>query len=228
MKSLCLVILLLAAAPADEIKKLVADLGAPSHAAREAAHKQLLELGEPVAPFLKEAVDSKDPEVRVRAREIMAWVGAGDVEKPDPKILAEVETLLDPVMGSSHENLDTLVQMGKRATPSLVAIANGPDNRKSIYAMIALTRLADPRSFPALAKLFQNPQLNQHMSGYVSQIKDPQMLRELIKLWQKLGADASEKLRQQVKNMSHQELGDDPVAYQKWIEEMSPPKTGDR
>jgi HEAT repeat protein len=219
MKSHCLAMLLLVAASPEQIRNIVSDLGADSFAKREAAQKQLLELGEQVEPYLKDAIVSKDPEIRERAREILAQVGAGDIEKPDPKILAEVEALLEPVMGSGHENLNALVQMGKRATPSLVAIANRVDDRKSIYAMIALTRAADPRCFPVLAKLFQFDNLARHMTGYVSNIKDPQMLHELIKLWQKLGADASERLREQVKTMSRQQLGDDPAAYRKWFQE---------
>lgn len=203
----------------NEIQQLVADLGAVRFATCEAAQKQLLAIGAPAALLLKEAAKSNDPELRMRALEIMAQIGEGDIEKPDPAILAEVETLLAPVMGSSHGNLTTIVAMGKRATPALVAIVTGNDNRKSIYAMITLTRAADPRAFPTLAKLFQSNDLSRHMSGYVAQIKDPQMLHELIKLWQKLGNEASEKLRAQVKKMSSQEFGDDSSAYLKWFQE---------
>ena len=64
------------------------------------------------------------------------------------------------------------------------------------------------------------------MTGYVSQIINPQMLGELIKLWNKLGDQASDKLRAQVKKMSQQELGDDPAAYRKWFEEKYPAAAG--
>lgn len=210
------------AATTNEIQQLVADLGADRFATRESAQRQLLAIGAPAAAFLQNAANSNDPEVRTRALDILAQIGEGDTENPDPKIFAEVETLLQPVMGSSHENLNILVQMGKRATPALIAIATGSDNRKSIYAMIALTRAADPRCFPALAQLFQTDDISRHMTGYVSQIKNPQMLGELIKLWNKLGDEASDKLRAQVKKMSQQELGDDPAAYRKWFQEQHP------
>ena len=214
------------AATTNEIQQLVTDLGADRFATREAAQKKLLAIGAPAAAVLKEATNSKDPEVRTRALDILAQIGEGDVEKPDPVILAEVETLLGPVMGSSHENLNTLVAMGKRATPALVALVERQDHRFCIYGMIALTRIGDPRSFPTLAGLFQRGDIAPHMSGYVSQIKNPQMLGELIKLWNKLGDDTSEKLRAQVKKMSGQELGDDPAAYRKWFAEKYPDTTG--
>ena len=207
------------AATTNEIQQLVADLGADRFATRETAQKKLLAIGAPAVPLLKDAAKSKDPEIRARALEILAQVGEGDIEKPDPAVLAEVETLLGPVMGSSHENLNTIVAMGKRATPALVVIVGRQDHRPTIYGMIALTRIADPRSFPALAKLFQRSDIATHMTGYVSQIKNPQLLGELIKLWNKLGDDASEKLRAQIKKMSGQELGDDPTAYLKWFTE---------
>jgi len=226
MKSFCFAVILLAAATPEQIRNMVADLGAEKHATREAAHKALMEVGESAEPFVAAAAGSKDPEVRTRARQILAWIGAGNIDDPDPAILKEVDELLDPVMGSSHANLDVLVQMGKRATPALVAIAkrdafSNSNNRKAIYGMIALTRATDPRAFRTLANLFQSG-ISIHMSGYVGQMKNPEMLRELIKAWVRLGDEASEKLREQVKKMSGQNLGDDPSAYLKWYEKEHP------
>lgn len=212
--------------PPAEIKQLVADLGSGKYAVREEATKKLLGLSEGLAPYLADAVNSPDPEVKLRARQIMSQLGAGEVDKVDPKIKAEVDALIEPVMGSGHANLDVLVQSGKRVVPALVAICKGADNRKAIYSMIALTRIADPRSFPALADMFQNPQLSRHMSGYMSQIKDPRMLFHMIKVWQSKKANASLQLRSQVKQMSGEDLGDDPDAWMKWFNQKYGDKLG--
>ena len=183
----------------------------------------MLAIGKPAVALLKNVANSKDPEIRIRTLEILAEIGEGDLDKPDAKILAAVETLLAPVDNSDHSNLTILVQRGKRATSSLVTIVNrsNSDQKNAIYAMIALTRIADPRSFPTLASLFQSD-IAMHMPGYIQQIKNPAMLRELIQAWVRLGADASERLREQVKMMSKQDFGNDPTAYLKWLEANHP------
>ena len=210
-------------ATTNEIKQLVTNLGDDSFATRESAQKQLLAIGAPAVTLLKNVANSKDPEIRIRALEILAEIGEGDLDKPDAKILTEVATLLEPIHASNDPNLDVLVQMGKRATPSLVTIINRSDNnqKNAIYAMIALTRIADPRSFPTLAGLFQSG-IATHLPGYIHRIQNPAMLRELIQAWIRLGADASVQLREQVKMMSKQDCGDDPAAYLKWFEANHP------
>lgn len=204
----------LAATP-EEIGKLVANLGAPSYATREAAQKELLALGEAGVPALKAAENSPDPEVRMRVQEILGKVSGGELEKPNPEILANVEALMATVQNSNHANLQAVVDMGKIAVPALASLANRENYGHRVYAMIALTRIADPQSFPVLAKLFQSS-ISGHMTGYVGQIKNPRMIKALIEVWQKVGDDATDKLRQQVRKMSGQDLGDDPAAYLKW------------
>lgn len=51
---------------------LVAQLGASEFADRERAAQDLLRLGQAAVPYLKEAVDHKDPEIRLRARELLS------------------------------------------------------------------------------------------------------------------------------------------------------------
>jgi len=77
------------------------------------------------------------------------------------------------------------------------------DNRQSVYAMIVLTRLADARAIPILARLFQVKHIAPRLPGYVAEIKDPRMLFQLIKTWQELGGDASPELRRQVAELKH-------------------------
>ncbi len=55
----------------DEVKALVARLGDPKYAEREAAEKRLIELGAVAVPVLKEALKDKDAEVVFRAERIL-------------------------------------------------------------------------------------------------------------------------------------------------------------
>jgi len=200
----------------QEIKNLVSELGHDEYSKREDATRRLTALGEIVAPYLQDAVKSTDPEVRIRARGIMLKIGAADIDKVDPENFQMVDTLLTPVMSSEHANLVTIVKMGRNAAPSLVRICREGQGAKPIYSMIALTRIADPRSFPALAEMFQDTRINNAMFGYVATIKDPRMLFHLIKAWQQHGENASPELRKQVARMAGTELGDDPKKWMEW------------
>ncbi|GEM_PF-5674898 len=201
----------------EEIKALVADLGSSEYAKRENASRKLLEMGEIVAKYLQDAVKSRDPEVKMRAKEIMLKIGASDIDRIDPEVYQKVDELITPVMSSEHPNLRIIVDMGKKAAPSLVKICKEGSGAKPIYSMIALTRIADPRSFPALAEMFQRQDLNMTMPGYVAQIKDPRMLFHLIKAWQQYGGNASQKLREQVVKMAGTDIGDDPKKWMDWF-----------
>jgi WD40 repeat protein len=76
----CLVLLPLrslpAQAPEKEIKRLVEQLASDSFQVREAAAKQLEEIGEPALAALARAKTSDDPEVRVRAQEVAEAISA--------------------------------------------------------------------------------------------------------------------------------------------------------
>ncbi|MBM4030661.1 MAG: hypothetical protein FJ291_02625 [Planctomycetes bacterium] len=62
--------------PAD-LAQLIRDLGAEKHETREAATAKLRALGPAAIPSLKKAADSDDPEVRTRARELLATLSGG-------------------------------------------------------------------------------------------------------------------------------------------------------
>jgi hypothetical protein len=64
-------------ASAEEIKRLIKDLGDDSFEVRERATRRLVEIGKPALPAVKEAQTSKDAEVRSRADKI--------VDRLDPK-----------------------------------------------------------------------------------------------------------------------------------------------
>jgi len=53
------------------IEQLIKDLGAEDWQVREASTKALEEIGEPAEPFLKEALQNPDSEVRLRSKLVM-------------------------------------------------------------------------------------------------------------------------------------------------------------
>lgn len=63
--------------PADEarIERLIQQLGAASYATRQQATRALIKCGEPAVPALDAAARSSEPEVRQRARTILARIG---------------------------------------------------------------------------------------------------------------------------------------------------------
>jgi len=213
-----------ATADSNRIQQLIADLGSPKFSTREEATRQLIALGEPAAMYLGEAVNAPDPEVRLRARQILAKIGFRGVPEVDPALQREVDALLEPVTRSDHPNLQALTTLGVRSVPALIVVCNRENNRQSVYAMIALTRLGGPRAFPALARLFQVKHIAPHLRGYVAEIKDPRMIFHLIKTWQELGADASPELRSQVALMAGVKMEDDPAKWMAWFRE----KYGDK
>src|SRR4051794_39018486 len=65
---------LLAAAPPPQVDRLIRQLGSDRYAQRESATQALDRLGGPALPALRKAAGSPDPEVRRRARRLVAAI----------------------------------------------------------------------------------------------------------------------------------------------------------
>src|ERR1700722_14940841 len=65
-----------AEAQRGRLAKLIADLGADEYQARENANQELAKLGAAAAPALIQALDSADPEVSTRAKQVLESLGA--------------------------------------------------------------------------------------------------------------------------------------------------------
>lgn len=70
------------AGPAPDVRDLVARLGAPRYADREAAAEAILALGREALPALREARDAEDPEVRSRVEAILLEIEVGLMLQP--------------------------------------------------------------------------------------------------------------------------------------------------
>ena len=76
-------------ATAEEIAKLIKQLGSPKFTEREAACQRLEKIGLPALANLRQAAESKDLEVRRRARELLRIVSPEVSEPPWEKLLKE-------------------------------------------------------------------------------------------------------------------------------------------
>ena len=83
----------LLAAPGGDAAKLVGDLGADSHQAREAAMAGLRALGDAATAALKKAAESEDPEVRTRARQLLQELASGGRQAKQVRRLMAIRAL---------------------------------------------------------------------------------------------------------------------------------------
>src|SRR4051794_5499966 len=72
----------LAASPTDDASALIARLGASKYAVREEAAVALEKLGPEAVPALREALESRDPEVRTRAGLLLAKIDSDLMTRP--------------------------------------------------------------------------------------------------------------------------------------------------
>ena len=97
-----------------EIRALIEQLGADSYDEREAAHQKLLEIGEAAEPYLQEALNHPDIEVRIRAEDIlrrMRWRLPAEVKKLlEPETIDKLETFQEQRLQDRRNLLNLLVR----------------------------------------------------------------------------------------------------------------------
>lgn len=159
-------LLLLAQDPAET---LVRDLGNDSVEVREEATRRLLDMGKAAVKALEPAAASDDPEVRQRARHILAVIDARD--RVTPAVLAAVPEALDLVSAGDGTGLlrklrDGEALLAKRipthdlahCVKSLMALDLDPEGR---YSAIHLYKSCGLRALgPDVARLLTDPDEN--------------------------------------------------------------------
>jgi hypothetical protein len=95
-----------AATFADGVDEWIAALGADSYAQREAASLGLWEMGSPALSEVRQAAQSKDPEVRMRAKKLLPMLEAGVRPRFSASLTQEVLT----ASGLSNSNRDDLAK----------------------------------------------------------------------------------------------------------------------
>lgn len=97
MASLCMLLVTLGG-PRSDVSSLVDRLGSPRYADREAAASALEKLGADALPALREALDSRDPEIRTRASALLDKIDSELMTRPTLIKLDFDETTLDEVV----------------------------------------------------------------------------------------------------------------------------------
>ena len=93
--------------PAEQARSLTKALGHEEWKIRESATRRLIAIGEPARPFLERAAESDDPEIRLRARRVLAAP-----RKPPPDVSAELGQAIDRLAAANDTCvLDALVAL---------------------------------------------------------------------------------------------------------------------
>lgn len=115
----------------DEIAELVAKLGSQKFNEREAATRQLQKVGQAALPQLREATQSKDREIRIRAEQLVKAMEEKIRKSVTLKFLRETDPSLDygmkgwkfasGILGTTRKSRELYLQI-YQADPKLVAL----------------------------------------------------------------------------------------------------------
>ena len=90
-----------------DIAKLIELLGNDDWPTREKATEDLMAIGEPAIPALKEALKSRDPEVKMRANLILKKLDTSEIEK-------QVRELIESCLPNRYPTVEQLMALGDR------------------------------------------------------------------------------------------------------------------
>jgi len=101
--------------PDRKIEQLIEQLGSSKFRVREAAAKELLVLGKRAIPALRKALQSTDPDVRLRAQLLLNQIGSGV-----PNLIEELADKDPKVRQVAAQKLESLGDKALSAVPILV------------------------------------------------------------------------------------------------------------
>lgn len=116
------------AADTNEIAKAIRNLGAPDFKTREAASQYLSEAGRDALPALEAAAKSSDPEVQMRAQELLPLARLGVSSEMPAELRQLVLDYADATTAGKHDIVVRLANAGKARRPVLVALAEQEPN----------------------------------------------------------------------------------------------------
>lgn len=143
------------------IEALIRDLGAERHDARERATELLRRVGQPALDALEKAAESDDPEVRLRARDLLADVRLGI----GPDWPADIVLLIRHYDNlQEHERSSAIYRiasMGPRAVPFLVKRIEAGSRNEASWALNALQRQSSDEACQEIIRLIPEPKTDQ-------------------------------------------------------------------
>ncbi len=140
------------------IQSLVRDLGAERYDRRQRASEGLRRVGAPAIPALEKAAQSDDPEVRIRARQILADVRLG-IHPSWPAdlvlLIRHYENLSDQEKQAAHQRLVT--EAKAQAVPFIVHHLQEADENEARHLLQMLHGLHPQDAAPKAIKLIRDP-----------------------------------------------------------------------
>ncbi|MFP4057107.1 MAG: hypothetical protein ACLF0G_09590 [Candidatus Brocadiia bacterium] len=145
--------------PLDRVVEgLVRDLGAESYQAREQATEALRRIGRPAQKALEKAAESDDPEVRYRARKVLADVRLG-IRPQWPSDIALLVRHYERL--NEHERGNALRRvheaLGEEAIPFLVQRLGKGGANEAQQAFYCLQRLDSPEACRQIVEAIEEP-----------------------------------------------------------------------
>ncbi|MBM4034483.1 MAG: tetratricopeptide repeat protein [Planctomycetes bacterium] len=145
------------------VQALIRDLGAERHDARERATDTLRRIGRPALDELEKAAEADDPEIRVRARDILADVRLGI--GPDwPADIALMVRHYDNMQEHERSNaIYRIASMGPRGIPFLIKRMETGSPNEASWAVNALQRPQSDEAYQEIIRLIGEPK-NNHLA----------------------------------------------------------------
>jgi len=186
-----------------KIAGLIRELGHDEYATRNRATQDLIDIGGPARPQLRDALNDSDLEIRTRARRALTKIGTPAAEANLVTAAARVltarkvpdacETLLnylpsieDPETAEEVASVLSRVALAKggKAEPVLVKALSDKYAIKRWAAAAALTRAALKDNRAAVTKLLKdaNPSVRRHVALALLDVKDKEGIPTLISL----------------------------------------------
>ncbi len=148
----------------EQVKVWIEELGANEFATRERAATQLMEMGDPIISQLRRvAKDSGDPEVRLRANQIVKQLTRGDMKSRIEDFLAGQDVDFEgwqvtrSIIGDSDAIREVFVEL-IQAHPTLAASLDGTPRDRALAMDAVVTQVQDrmlvERKFPTRANAF--------------------------------------------------------------------------
>lgn len=135
-----------AGSSADDLAKAIKDLGADKFADREKAMQLLWAAGADAKPLLDIARDYADPEVSMRARQLLQNINLGLQPGTPENICVLVRKYGETDPDSRHEIVRELIDLGPAAHPPLVALGRAqPDIDQRMYSFWPLLERASEK-----------------------------------------------------------------------------------
>ena len=158
----------------SEIKRLIAQLADANTAKRDAAARDLIELGAEAVPLLIEALQTKDQSLLPIYEQILARIPSA------APALSRTLATAHPILRARAADIFS-ISKDISAVPVLLDALQGEYYTVRARAALALARIGDPRVIQALLRTLQDPEVDVRTAGCLAlgRFKDPSTFDEI-------------------------------------------------